>query len=307
MSLKCLFGHVWDGCKCSRCTKVRDEGHDWAKDCEKCSRCGQKGEHVWDGCRCSRCTKVRDEGHDWAKDCEKCSRCGQKGEHVGDGCRCSVCGKACHALLGSKCSKCGIFLLPKVVIRGHSPARDPRWYIQYCGSVADFFAPDLPPDWDPKENCRIFEERPMPSMSTSGIIQTVKEEWPYLVPIFDTLDVQVVQENNITASLVCFVKISRPKPAANEDARYPVGYFPRVFTLDFLRPPDQFSKFLEKGGYRYSEPYPRSYDVNFSSHDQIDTFLSELQTITQEIPLRLEKCPHGLYKSAYDCERTCKV
>lgn len=25
----CLFGHKWDGCKCEKCGKIRDEQHDW--------------------------------------------------------------------------------------------------------------------------------------------------------------------------------------------------------------------------------------------------------------------------------------
>jgi TPR repeat protein len=57
---------------------VRDEGHDWRRDCEKCSRCGtaRPTAHKWTGCKCSVCGKTRDEGHDWSEDSEKCSRCG---------------------------------------------------------------------------------------------------------------------------------------------------------------------------------------------------------------------------------------
>ncbi len=41
MPISCILGfHNWDGCKCSRCSKTRDDGHDWSKDCKKCSRCG---------------------------------------------------------------------------------------------------------------------------------------------------------------------------------------------------------------------------------------------------------------------------
>lgn len=42
--MQCLI-HKWDGCKCSRCGKVRDEQHAWIG-C-KCSRCG-KEDQVWD-------------------------------------------------------------------------------------------------------------------------------------------------------------------------------------------------------------------------------------------------------------------
>jgi uncharacterized protein (TIGR02145 family) len=42
MNVKCLIGaHTWDGCKCSKCHKIRDEQHDWTKDCEQCSKCGR--------------------------------------------------------------------------------------------------------------------------------------------------------------------------------------------------------------------------------------------------------------------------
>ena len=56
---KCLFGHKWNGCKCSRCGKTRDEQHDW-EGCI-CRRCG-KTRHNWDACSCRQCGKTR---HDW--------------------------------------------------------------------------------------------------------------------------------------------------------------------------------------------------------------------------------------------------
>jgi len=56
--MACLFGHRWNGCKCERCGKIRDE------------------QHVWAGCKCKRCGKTRDEQHDW-KFC-RCNRCGKK-------------------------------------------------------------------------------------------------------------------------------------------------------------------------------------------------------------------------------------
>jgi ankyrin repeat protein len=71
--------HLGDECKCSSCGNVRDEGHDWSKNCDLCDKCGKtrSGEHVWDGCKCTRCATVRDEGHDWSKDCEACAKCGR--------------------------------------------------------------------------------------------------------------------------------------------------------------------------------------------------------------------------------------
>lgn len=79
MSITCVLGfHKWEGCKCLKCGKTRDEDHDWGKSCEKCTRCGatRQNAHQWQGCKCSACRTTRDEGHDWSKDCEKCSHCG---------------------------------------------------------------------------------------------------------------------------------------------------------------------------------------------------------------------------------------
>jgi hypothetical protein len=93
MSLKCLVGiHAWAGCKCSKCGKIRDEGHDWAADCEKCAKCGKAGSgaHAWTGCKCSKCKKTRDEGHEW-HGC-KCSKCGSYKKHEWQGFSCSRCG-----------------------------------------------------------------------------------------------------------------------------------------------------------------------------------------------------------------------
>ena len=137
MTFACLLGmHNWTGCKCSGCGKVRDEGHDWSKDCEKCSRCGttrnhahrwgqnceqcsqcgarRNNAHEWKGCRCTRCATIRDEEHDWNTDCNRCSRCGKTraDAHTWNGCKCSACraardeghdwSKDCN-----KCAKCG--------------------------------------------------------------------------------------------------------------------------------------------------------------------------------------------------------
>jgi hypothetical protein len=78
MGLMCLIGkHKWDGCKCLVCGKTRNEGHDWKKDCQKCSRCGmeRRDAHKWNGCKCSVCGKTRDEGHDWEGcKCRKCAK-----------------------------------------------------------------------------------------------------------------------------------------------------------------------------------------------------------------------------------------
>ena len=73
MGLMCIFGHKWNGCKCDRCGKIRDEQHDWDLCKGKCKRCGktQAVQHEWNGCKCKKCGKER---HDW-KDF-KCIICG---------------------------------------------------------------------------------------------------------------------------------------------------------------------------------------------------------------------------------------
>jgi hypothetical protein len=53
--------HKWKDCKCTVCGKIRNELHDWSKDCEKCTRCGtkRKNAHIWDASRCSTCGKTK--------------------------------------------------------------------------------------------------------------------------------------------------------------------------------------------------------------------------------------------------------
>lgn len=59
MGILCLFNtHKWNGCKCAKCGKERDE------------------QHLWDGCICTKCGKQRDEAHNW--DSNKCVGCGLK-------------------------------------------------------------------------------------------------------------------------------------------------------------------------------------------------------------------------------------
>ena len=82
MSLRCLFGHKWDGCRCERCDEIRDESH------------------IWNGCMCKACSKRRDEGHDYVqvegKCLEKCTICSKIREsqsHKWNGCQCERCGE----------------------------------------------------------------------------------------------------------------------------------------------------------------------------------------------------------------------
>jgi ankyrin repeat protein len=58
MSIKCMLGmHSWDGCKCTKCDKTRDELHNW------------------NGCKCDICRNTRDEQHNWINgNCSVCKR-----------------------------------------------------------------------------------------------------------------------------------------------------------------------------------------------------------------------------------------
>lgn len=113
MGLMCLFGkHTWMGCKCSSCGTVREEGHDWGKDCEKCIVCGKTKQeaHTWNGCKCSACGRTRDKEHDWSKNCEKCATCGKtemtiNGEHMiaNGACIYCLCSEVAIKHFGWKC------------------------------------------------------------------------------------------------------------------------------------------------------------------------------------------------------------
>jgi hypothetical protein len=79
MGITCsLRFHNWNGCRCTKCGKTRDEGHTWSKDCEKCSVCGRtrKEAHIYHGCKCTLCGMVRDEEHQWEGD--TCRVCGSE-------------------------------------------------------------------------------------------------------------------------------------------------------------------------------------------------------------------------------------
>src|ERR1017187_9253464 len=75
---KCALGrHEWEGCRCVHCGKTC---HEWEScRCARCGTVREE-DHDWDSCTCTVCNKLRDESHeshDWAKDCEKGSKCGK--------------------------------------------------------------------------------------------------------------------------------------------------------------------------------------------------------------------------------------
>jgi len=90
MNFKCLFGHQWNGCKCERCGKTRDEGHNYlavdGKCIEKCSICNKERgiEHKWNGCKCERCGKTRNEQHSLKNG--KCCKCEKTIEKLASEC-----------------------------------------------------------------------------------------------------------------------------------------------------------------------------------------------------------------------------
>jgi hypothetical protein len=112
MGLLCLFGHIWNGCKCIMCGELRNEEHSW-NGC-LCTQCGKhrNEEHNWNGCQCTKCGKIRDRDHDWSKNCETCSICfmTRKQFHKWDGCKCTICGATRnqeHKWVNGICNICG--------------------------------------------------------------------------------------------------------------------------------------------------------------------------------------------------------
>jgi len=53
--MACLFGHKWNGCKCSKCGKTRDDQHKWSSNTGKCSICGKECRHTWKDGKCEIC------------------------------------------------------------------------------------------------------------------------------------------------------------------------------------------------------------------------------------------------------------
>jgi hypothetical protein len=110
MNIRCCLGiHSWNGCRCSRCGAIRDKGHDWSKNCERCRTCSKArpNHHKWTGCKCSTCGILRNAEHHW-EGC-RCSTCGIKRDegHRLEHCFCTICGKLRHTWDGCKCLSCG--------------------------------------------------------------------------------------------------------------------------------------------------------------------------------------------------------
>ena len=165
MKLSCLFGHKWEGCKCQRCGKLRDE------------------EHKWNYCKCLKCGKVRDEEHNFTyrkKDentcvatCRKCKKIVEQ-PHDWNSCECKKCGATCHDYqpipdsCKKKCTKCGDIKMNKheyIAVEGKC-----KKVCKYCG--AEYWEPEH--TWAPvsgkcEEKCKVCgETRTIPHQYLGG-------------------------------------------------------------------------------------------------------------------------------------------
>lgn len=86
MNILCMLGkHDWRGCKCAKCSTVRDTEHQFYSSTSTygrpsctCRICGKNidNHHHWVGCRCTDCGKIRDEQHNYENG--TCTRCGKE-------------------------------------------------------------------------------------------------------------------------------------------------------------------------------------------------------------------------------------
>lgn len=147
MGILCTFGfHNWDGCKCTKCSKIRDEKHNWKINCEMCSICNKKSGkvHQKEGCRCINC----DTTFHTVKNCI-CLHC-QKEFHEFDyyklefnnfkasvvknfnACKCKKCGKTLHKLSydSHECMICGEIFHQYIKVGEPWKMVDPDWDIE---------------------------------------------------------------------------------------------------------------------------------------------------------------------------------
>lgn len=97
--------NVWK-CQCG----YKNIGDDF---CEKCNSPFHECRHVWDFCKCVKCSQYKDENHNWVG-C-KCKYCDKERHVWDDNCKCTVCGEVRHKFafqdknkLIEKCIKCGL-------------------------------------------------------------------------------------------------------------------------------------------------------------------------------------------------------
>lgn len=85
--MPCIFGHKWDGCKCVRCGKIRDEAHAWESIAGKCEK------------KCATCGKTKTIEHKYERLRGQCLE------------RCAVCGlerRILHEFEQGVCKNCGV-------------------------------------------------------------------------------------------------------------------------------------------------------------------------------------------------------
>jgi len=97
---KCLIFHKWNGCKCSKCNEIRNEGHEW-NGC-KCTVCGRKRTegHLMNGCVCTICGYQSHQFNSKAKKMSMCIciNCGKEEHYIsGTTCSCKWCGTTLHS------------------------------------------------------------------------------------------------------------------------------------------------------------------------------------------------------------------
>jgi len=129
MNIQCLLGsHAWDGCKCTRCGKKQDKGHDWSKDCVRCARCGltRVENHDWrSNCEeCSKCEGVRQDAHVWVdstciRQCSVCREDSYVGPHTWKNDSCTSCGRSRDLVARSVKSKIDLLALQNPPVFQH--------------------------------------------------------------------------------------------------------------------------------------------------------------------------------------------
>jgi len=83
MNIKCLFGsHQWNGCKCERCEKIRDEGHNFVKvfgnsNERKCKICGDSENYIY------LKNKIKEDSKPKPRNIYKCCKCGSEYDLTG--------------------------------------------------------------------------------------------------------------------------------------------------------------------------------------------------------------------------------
>jgi|GEM_PF-5477811 len=136
MSLKCLFGHKWDGCRCAKCGKKRDQNHSWVNVNGKCEK------------YCAICGRIETVPHTFKKvnlTCEEhCANCGETRRIL-------------HVFQNGVCVICGAIRNMEYVKATNGFPSDNISLAQFIVKVASDFSGTG--DWEPlKPACRRYAE-----------------------------------------------------------------------------------------------------------------------------------------------------